>query len=239
MNTDLDSILSEFSSAKTDPSQAFEVLKRVGRALGYDHAIADYVRAPGGRASAFHASTHPSEWRDEQSQLSIEQALRDPIVKHLRSRIDPIFWSRKNYEAAGLDSFYDKFRHHGLGSGIALAIRGPTGDVLSVGFSNSVQQETGENVPIVQLGALYLSATAMFNRLNTLEVVADPGVKLTQREIECLRWARDGKTSWEIARILNISQATVIFHMKNAVAKLGAANKTQAVIVAVERGLIR
>lgn len=238
MNTDLDSILGEFSSAKTDPSQAFEVLKRVGRALGYDHAIADYVKAPGGRVGAFHASTHPSEWRSEQNQLSVEQALRDPIVKHLRSRIDPIFWSRRNYQAAGLDSFYDKFRNHGLGSGIALAIRGPNGDVLSVGFSNSLQQESGENVPITQLGALYLSATAMFNRLHTSQAHAEQGVKLTQREVECLRWARDGKTGWEISRILGISQATVIFHMKNAVAKLGAANKTQAVIVAVERGLI-
>lgn len=137
VNTDLDSILSEFSSIRADPSQAFDVLKRVGRALGYDHAIADYVKTPGIRVGAFHASTHPDEWRDEQGQFTVEQALRDPVVKHLRSRIDPIFWSRRNYEAAGLDSLYDKFRHHGLGSGIALAIRGPSGDVLSVGFSNS------------------------------------------------------------------------------------------------------
>lgn len=78
----------------------------------------------------------------------------------------------------------------------------------------------------------------MFNRLHRIEAAPAAGLKLTQRELECLRWSREGKTSWEIAHILGISQSTIIFHMKNAVAKLGAANKTQAVIAAIERGLI-
>jgi hypothetical protein len=43
VNIDLDSILSEFSSADGDPTRAFEVLKRIGHALGYDHAIAAYA----------------------------------------------------------------------------------------------------------------------------------------------------------------------------------------------------
>jgi DNA-binding CsgD family transcriptional regulator len=54
-----------------------------------------------------------------------------------------------------------------------------------------------------------------------------------------LQWARGGKTSWEIAKILGISQATAIFHMKNVIAKLDASNKTHAVIVALEHGLIQ
>lgn len=244
MNTDLDSILSEFSSAKTDPSQAFEVLKRVGRALGYDHAIAAFSPKTGNRTMAFLASTYSEAWMNEQSALPLDDVLKDPIVNHLNSRVEPIFWSKDNYHAHGLGALYERFESHGLGSGIALAIRGANGEMLSVGFSNSERVKVDGSTPVTQMGALYLSATAMFNRVAEVERArANPtsgeAVHLTPRELQCLQWAREGKTSWEIAQILGISQATAIFHMKNAVTKLGASNKTHAVIVAVERGLIR
>ncbi|MDF0522996.1 helix-turn-helix transcriptional regulator [Bradyrhizobium yuanmingense] len=34
-----------------------------------------------------------------------------------------------------------------------------------------------------------------------------------------------GKSSWEIAKILNISENTVNFHLKNAIRKLGTTNR--------------
>ncbi|MGL4233122.1 MAG: helix-turn-helix transcriptional regulator [Casimicrobium sp.] len=243
MSIDLDKILSEFSSASGDPRQAFEVLKRIGRALGYDHAIAAFAPKAGDRDSMFLASTYSQEWMKEQSRLSPTEAMKDPIVTHLKSRVEPIFWSKSNYEQTGLTALYEQFRDQGLGSGIALAVRGLNGEMLSVGLSNSEQVESGATTPIAQMGALYLSATAMFNRISSIEekrknALRHESPKLTPREIECLQWARSGKTSWEIAKILGISQATSTFHMKNAIAKLDAANKTHAVIVAVERGLI-
>ncbi len=114
--------------------------------------------------------------------------------------------------------------------------------MLSVGFSNPEHANVRGSSPVEQMGALYLSATAMFNRVTEdekrkLRLLSDQP-RLTPREVECLQWAREGKTSWEIAKILGISQATSIFHMRNAVAKLDASNKTHAVMVAVERGLI-
>ncbi len=242
MNIDLDSILSEFSAAEGDPARAFEVLKRIGRALGYDHAIAAYAAKTGQRGGTFLASTYSQKWMTEQNEIPVEQALQDPIVSHLNSRVEPIFWSRENYERHGLSSLYERFRDHGLGSGIALAVRGTNGEMLSVGFSNAEHANVRGASPVEQMGALYLSATAMFNRVTEdekrkLQLLSDQP-RLTPREVECLQWAREGKTSWEIAKILGISQATSIFHMRNAVAKLEASNKTHAVMVAVERGLI-
>jgi DNA-binding CsgD family transcriptional regulator len=243
VNIDLDSILSEFSSAEGDPTRAFEVLKRIGRTLGYDHAIAAFSPKSGGRNHSFVASTYSQKWMQEENKLSMTEVLKDPVVNHLSSRVEPIFWSKKNYEQVGLASFYQRFHEQGLGSGIALAVRGLRGEMLSVGLSNSEQVEVGGSAPIMQMGALYLSATAMFNRVTvsgdqSRKVIGAIQPHLTPREIECLQWAREGKTGWEIAQILGISHATSIFHMKNAVAKLEASNKTHAVIVAVERGLI-
>ena len=63
-------------------------------------------------------------------------------------------------------------------------------------------------------------------------------IDLTPREIECLELAADGKSEWEISRILGISEHTSEKHLLNAKTKLGAVNRTQAVAVAIRLGFI-
>ena len=62
--------------------------------------------------------------------------------------------------------------------------------------------------------------------------------KLTERQRECLKWVRAGKTSWEISAILRISERTVIFHIGAACRRLGVQTRAQAVVEAVVQGLI-
>jgi DNA-binding CsgD family transcriptional regulator len=67
----------------------------------------------------------------------------------------------------------------------------------------------------------------------------DPCHALSEREIECLTWAALGRTDAEIGLVLSRSPTTARFHMDNAVRKLGARNRTQAVAIAIQRGLIQ
>jgi len=53
-------------------------------------------------------------------------------------------------------------------------------------------------------------------------------VDLSEREVETLTWAARGKTSAEIARILDLTKRTVDFHIDNARLKLGFATRIQA-----------
>jgi len=62
--------------------------------------------------------------------------------------------------------------------------------------------------------------------------------KLSARELECLRWAAVGKTSWETAHILGVSERTVNFHFSNVFGKLKVNNKQAAVAQAIFRGLL-
>lgn len=62
---------------------------------------------------------------------------------------------------------------------------------------------------------------------------------LTEKEIEILEWARDGKTAWEIASIRQVSEATVKYHLKSIYNKLGVSNKAQAVGEALCQGIIK
>lgn len=66
---------------------------------------------------------------------------------------------------------------------------------------------------------------------------AEPSI-LSPREIECLRWAALGKTSPEMATILDRSVDTVRLHVKNAMLKLGSSTRTHAVAKAVQLGLL-
>jgi DNA-binding CsgD family transcriptional regulator len=61
---------------------------------------------------------------------------------------------------------------------------------------------------------------------------------LTPREREVLTWAAQGKSAWEMGEILHITKRTVDEHVKSAVRKLGATNRTQAVAIALRRRII-
>lgn len=61
---------------------------------------------------------------------------------------------------------------------------------------------------------------------------------LTPREREVLWWAGEGKSAQEIAKLLRIAKRTVDEHTQKAIRKLGAANRTQAVAIALRERLI-
>jgi PAS domain S-box-containing protein len=61
---------------------------------------------------------------------------------------------------------------------------------------------------------------------------------LSQREKEILNWVMQGKSSWDISTIINISESTVKFHINNLMKKLGAVNRAHAVAIAMREDLI-
>jgi len=58
---------------------------------------------------------------------------------------------------------------------------------------------------------------------------------LSQRENEVLNWIMEGKSSWDISNILNISESTVKFHIDKIMKKLSAVNRTHAVAIAMRK----
>jgi DNA-binding NarL/FixJ family response regulator len=62
---------------------------------------------------------------------------------------------------------------------------------------------------------------------------------LTAREIDVLRHIAGGNRNRDIAERLYISEETVKVHVKHIMEKLGASDRTQAVAIAVRRGIIQ
>ena len=61
--------------------------------------------------------------------------------------------------------------------------------------------------------------------------------KLSPRELQVLKGLTEGKSNKEIARDLDLQEPTVKLHVKTLYRKVGAANRTQAALIAREAGL--
>jgi DNA-binding NarL/FixJ family response regulator len=65
-----------------------------------------------------------------------------------------------------------------------------------------------------------------------------PRVDLTTREVEVLRFAAKGFRNKDIARLIGRTEDTIKAHLKHLMAKLGTSDRTEAVTVALQRGII-
>ncbi len=63
-------------------------------------------------------------------------------------------------------------------------------------------------------------------------------IKLGKREQQVLAWTSQGKTSFEISKILNLSEHTINNYVTNAANKLGTNNRVHTVCRAIMLGLI-
>jgi len=91
------------------------------------------------------------------------------------------------------------------------------------------------------LNAAFPHLCAVFLRIYMLQTSKEGEPKksiFSPREKDVLRLLKTGKSSWEIANLLGISERTVKFHVSNILFKLNAVSRTHAVAIAMEHGLI-
>jgi DNA-binding NarL/FixJ family response regulator len=103
------------------------------------------------------------------------------------------------------------------------------------------RSELFEAIRIVHQGGSLLQpvvASRLLNQLAGSEPAVAAAEELTPRESEVLALLAKGKTNKEIAAELVISERTVKFHISSILAKLDAANRTEAVTIALQQGLV-
>ncbi|WP_058546255.1 helix-turn-helix transcriptional regulator [Pseudomonas fluorescens] len=164
----------------------------------------------------------------------------DPILRHCRRELVPLFWDSERRRARGRSRhFWEQREQHGLRSGVSIPLRYEMlRGTLSVAFDDTqiTEQKGFSNPAVYQLFMLipYLLAGIR----HQLHRPAQPRQDLTPKEMDCLYWASEGKTTWEISHILTCSERTIDFHLLNARRKLGSVSRQQAVSAAVACGLV-
>lgn len=131
---------------------------------------------------------------------------------------------------------------YGLSRGITVPIHLPLGRFAVM---SAIADESCKNWHVLRSDAreplfrvMHVFTKLVFQRGFESQIEVADRVTLTPREQECMRWAALGKTSAEIAIILDRSPETIRLHIKNSIAKLSATNRVQAVANAVDLGLI-
>ncbi|WP_247721164.1 response regulator transcription factor [Streptomyces sennicomposti] len=117
---------------------------------------------------------------------------------------------------------------------------------LSAGASGFVLKrrpvrQIAEAVRIVAAGETILFPAALRQMVTARPLScaeALPKAALTEREEAVLRLMATGQSNPEIARALTVSLETVKTHVGNVLSKLGAQNRTHAVVIAYESGLV-
>lgn len=188
-------------------------------------------------------SGYPEEWRDRY--LGLDYIQIDPVVSHCLKHVTPLAWDTvkpPDKKEKRIWQFMGEAREFGLASGVSLPMHGNFGEsaLLSLTSRENPEQARGRiraALPYVYLISAYLHEA--MRRVTISEELDLNRAELTDREKECLLWAAEGKTSWETAQILRISERTVIFHLQNAARKLNVVNRQHAVARAVAMGLIK
>jgi LuxR family quorum sensing-dependent transcriptional regulator len=123
-----------------------------------------------------------------------------------------------------------------LKDGLAFPLVTLDGQIVMVSLGGEQVEMSGLEFGMISLVSTYAIGRAM--QLLTAEGRVIDHIELTPRERECLKWAAEGKSEWEISQILGISEHTSEKHLLNAKFKLGAVNRVQAVAEAIRRGYI-
>jgi DNA-binding NarL/FixJ family response regulator len=109
---------------------------------------------------------------------------------------------------------------------------GATGYILK----DAPREELYRAIRATAQGQSYLSPSVVTRLMGQLRAPEEG--TLSQREVDVLKRVAQGATNKEIAHTLHISEATVKSHLLHIFSKLGVSDRTQAVTLAVQKGII-
>ena len=167
-----------------------------------------------------------------------EYATVDPVLQSILSTFKTQTW-KQTYATASTRKqleFIEEARSVGLTHGITTGMlerdRGfATFFSFAGGDADGTQRFTGlleYLLPSIHRVLIANTYTPLFNRVKGL----------SPREMTVLMWMKQGKTNWEIAQIVGVTERTVRFHVEGIFAKLDAKSRAQAVAVAMDHGLL-
>lgn len=203
--------------------------------LGFEHC--SYVLRqplPIAQPAMHWGSTYPQAWLDRYMERNYFEI--DPLVQRALGSDVPVVWSDRSIERS--PEFWEEARSFGINHGWAVSSRGRDHAVGLLTVAREHNAVSAKELEQSEMRLLWL-AHAMHGVASLLPGLAQAPVEpLSAREREVLLWSAAGKTAEEIGLILAISSRTVTFHINRCIAKLGAANKTEAVSKALVLGLL-
>jgi DNA-binding CsgD family transcriptional regulator len=239
-------LLDPLVAAAREGGDLARVVERIVRQLGFDSFLCGLSTSPrpDREAQLYAFTTLPREWAqlyDRNAYIEV-----DPRVQMTFDRATMMIWSGDDFRGRDrkLDAFLDDAARFGVRSGACFTTHDARAQGVMVAFNSRKPRlsEAERDAVAANVGNLYAFGT-YFHEAFLREVVERGlpsrlrGASLTAREIEVLKLVSRGLTAEDIAVKLDISPRTVRFHVDAARTKMGAANREEAIALAVKAGL--
>lgn len=174
--------------------------------------------------------------------LQADGELDSPLMTRWRATQEPVIFQSGRDDAHYSPQWVKHFNKYGLRNTIGHGVRDLQGTMSSYFIFSRIPGEVGErHVVLLKLITPHLHQ-ALARALTTIEDCADfPGAVyalLSERQRNVLYWLHNGKTNSEIARILDMTENNVNYHIDRILMKLQVRNRAQAVAKAIELGLL-
>jgi DNA-binding CsgD family transcriptional regulator len=177
---------------------------------------------------------YPSEWIE--LYVARNYAEVDPILKENFEKFSLQFWDETYKKTPPPRKFLSLAADFGLNRGYTHGVRSFTGEEGSLfSLSGRTVEHNERTAAILNLAIPHLHQ-ALCRAVKYGGTRA--GGTLSPREKEVLKWMMQGKSTWDISKIIHVSERTVYFHAKNIKQKLNASSRTHAVAIALEDGIL-
>ena len=111
-------------------------------------------------------------------------------------------------------------------------------DAIEAGASGAISKDTPNADLLAYIRRVAAGEQVLSSDIRDL-VQAEESAKLTKRQQEILRHIAKGLSNLDIANVLGISEDGVKFHLRSLFTKIGAANRTEAVAIALREHLLK
>ncbi len=211
--------------------------------LGFEQtllAIFPDRNAPVEAEFAFLHSNYSPTWRNKYDEEKMGYV--DPTVSHCAIKSTPLIWTPDIFANHKQREMYEEACGHGIRSGVTLPIHGMNGELGMLCFvadtrpDHHFERDAIRNIPELSCLRDFIFETSL--QFMKKQAPAKMPIKLTPRELECLKWSATGKSSWDIGQIFHCTEAAVNFHFMNIRRKFGTSSRREAVVKAIRLGLI-
>lgn len=235
----VDAFIAEVNAA-AESADVLQALRRHVGLLGFEWFTYSLLSPRKHTNDRFALSTYPVAWIARYH----EQDYRpdDPVFDYAQTKVSPFVWQPEEHVAklhGRRRQVINEAADFGLSAIGTVPINGPG--------SARATLTVACNTPSAEFGRLFeatrheLTLIALYAHERVLDQAGVDRYRsfdLSPRERETLTWAARGKTRGEIATILSVSDETVKQYTERGMRKLGAANKSHAIAIAIMHGLI-
>ena len=235
----IDAFVRDLAEVETEAHLA-ELLLEISREMGFSYfALTHHVDIRQAPRPAIRLANYPSDWVCYFDDNRLGPS--DPVHRASQLTSAGFAWSQlpalikltaRDCEVLSLAG------RRGIGDGFTIPAHVPGEANGSCSFATAAGTALNdEQLPAAQLvGVFAFEAARRVWRMRYPCLAERP--QLTDRQRDCVIWAAQGKSDWEIARILGLSPETVTQYLKRARERYGVSKRTMLAVHALFDGTI-